>query len=103
MKLFQSKEQKMKAKLKEHKERALFEVEQDLRYIETFKKDMLDYDEEPARRRMSQLKKKDERTEEEDQELEAVIETISESKGVKNEWEKSNQLAKDLRNYISLL
>lgn len=90
-------------RLKNQKRRALFEVTKDIEYLKKFKGDMLEYDEGPARRKMSQLKKQDERTDEEEQELMMIVETITESKAVKNEFEKSDELRQDLQNYISML
>lgn len=90
-------------RLKAQKRRALFEVRQDLRYIKEFKGDMLEYDESKARARMGELKRKEERTDEEQAEYEQVLGVIAMSKAVKNEWEKSQELARDLENYISLL
>lgn len=89
--------------LKRQKERAIFEVAQDIRYIESFKKDMLDYDETKARKRMSELKKIDNKSEIEEAELDTIIGIVSQSKATKNEYEKSKALLIDLENYISII
>ncbi len=90
-------------RLKAQKRRALYEVCQDLRYIEEFKGEMLHYDESKARSRMGELKRKEDRTDVEQAEYEQVLGIIALSKAIKNEHEKSTDLAKDLENYISLL
>lgn len=90
-------------RLKAQKRRAIFEVEQDLRFIEKFKGDMLKYDESKARKRMAELRRKETRTEVDETELEQVMGIISMSKAVKNEWEKSTELKKDLEKYVSLM
>lgn len=91
-------------RLKKQKIKAWFEVGSDIRYLEEFKGDMLGYDEGPARKRMAELKKKEDKiTQTEQQELEAILNTISESKAVKNEHQKCTILLKDLENYISIL
>lgn len=89
--------------LKARKRRALYEVSQDLRYIEEFKGTMLDYDEGKARSRMAELKRKETRTPEEESEYEQILGVLAISKAVKNEYEKSTELLEDLKNYISLL
>lgn len=90
-------------RLRNQKRRALFEIEQDLRYLETFKSDMFKYDEGKARKRMAELKQKEKRTEIEDAEFDKILEVISQSKAVKNEFNQSKKVAEDVRNYISLL
>ncbi len=90
-------------KLKNQKRRALHEVNQDLLYIKTFKQEALQCDEGPLRHNMSMLKKKEDKTPEEEKTYEAILDTIAESKAVKNEFQKTSELAKDIENYISLL
>ena len=97
------KEYFLKKGLLKHKEQALYEVTQDIKFIELFKSEMLRYDENPARKRMAVLKKIEEPTVEQQEELTGIINTLSESKAVKNEHEKSKQLAVDLENYIACL
>lgn len=94
----------LKWKLRRQKLRAIFEIEQDLNYIRVFKKDILEFDESKARKRMKELNQKgDQRTPHENAELDAVLQCIAESKAVKNEYEKSTALLKDIYNYVSLL
>lgn len=93
----------MKWSLRRQKERAIFEIEMDLKYLKTFKGTMIDYDEGKARKRMAELKQIASRTDLEEQELDRVLGVIAESKAVKNEWQKSQALLADLRNYISCL
>jgi hypothetical protein len=84
--------------------KALYEVRVDLRYIKEFKGEMITYDEGPARKKMAQLKQKGEsRTPIEEQELDAILDTIAESKAVKNEWNQSLKLEEDLLKYLALL
>lgn len=89
--------------LRRRKRMALFEVLQDIQYIEKFKGGMLTYDESKARKKMAELKAKETRTPQEDAELDSVLDVISESKAVKNEHRMSAKLAQDLINYNSLL
>jgi hypothetical protein len=93
----------MRWRLKRHKERALYEVGQDLIYLMTFKKGALEYDEDKGRKRMAELKAMESRSDKEEAELDNVINMISESKAVKNEVEQSKRLQADLTNYISIL
>ena len=92
-----------KRKLRIQKEKGLFEVRQDLTYIKTFKGEMLKYDESKARKRMSELKSKENRTPQEETELDGVLDVIAESKATKNEYRQSEKLASALEDYISLL
>lgn len=85
------------------KRRGLFEVERDIEYLMAFKGDMIRFDESKARKRMAELKKIDQRSPVEEAELDAILGVISESKVVKNEYEKSKFLAEDLKKYISFL
>ena len=93
----------MTRKLRLHKERALFEVQTDLAYLYTFKKEALHCDEDTARKRMAELKKIESPTPEQSEEMGNLINEISQSKATKNEVEKSAELVRDLENYISLL
>lgn len=85
------------------KRRVLFEVEKDLQYLKKFKAFYLNFDEDKARARMAELKKKEDRTDKEQAELEEVVGKIAMSKAVKNEWEKSQELRDDLNRYISII
>lgn len=93
----------LKRGLRKQKERALYEVEFDIKYIEVFKSDILKLDETPLRKRMTELKKKESLTEQEEIENYKLLAKINESKAVKNEYEKSKELAADLRNYLSII
>ncbi len=89
--------------LKRHKERAVFEMKQDLIYLETFKGDMIKYDESKARKRMSELKAIENRNEKQEAELDAVLNVISESKATKANYNQTEKLIGELENYISTL
>ncbi len=94
----------MTRRLRKQKERAIFEIEMDLAYLEKFKGSVIKYDEGKARKRMAELKAKGEqRTPIEETELEQVLNVIAESKAVKNEYSKSQALLNDIRNYVSCL
>lgn len=91
-------------RLRNMKLRAIFEVKKDIEYIRKVKKNMVEYDEGKARKRMAELKNKGEtRTEQEQLEYEAVIDVISESKAIKNELEKNVKLVKDLEKYLDII
>lgn len=94
-----------KVSLKMQKEKAIYEISQDMKYIETFKGGMLSYDESKARRRMAELKKipDESKTEIQHQELEHVLDVISKSKATKQEYERSKAVLGDLKDYISIL
>lgn len=89
--------------LRRQKERAIFELEKDLQYIETFKAEMLSLDETPLRKRMGELKRKEDRTDEEEQNLAGILEKIALSKAVKNEHEKTKQLIQDCKDYLTII
>lgn len=90
-------------RLKSHKKRALFELKTDLQYLMKFKGDMIKYDEGKARKRMAELKKIENRTPIQETELDTVLNVIADSKAVKNEYQKTAQLIKDVEDYLSIL
>ena len=89
--------------LKNHKRKALFEMECDINFLETCKSTMLRYDESKARKRMAELKKLESPSEVEQQELDKILNVLAESKATKNEWEKTKEVADQVRQYISTL
>lgn len=89
--------------LRDRKRKAAFELQQDLNYLKAFKRDMLEYNEDNARRRMSELKKKEEPTIQEEQELDAILDVISQSKATKTEYNKTAKVLEDVQNYISVI
>lgn len=92
-----------KISLIHQKERAIYEASKDMEYLMNFKGDMIKYDESKARKRMAELKAKENRTEVEEAELEQVISTIAESKSVKLNYRKTVELKEDLEKYISII
>lgn len=92
-----------KRRLISQKLRAIFEIEQDLKYLAFHKKTMLEYDEAKARKRMVELKKIESRSPVEEAELDAVLSVIAESKAVKNEYEKSKAVLEDCKGYVKML
>lgn len=93
----------LKRGLIKHKEKALYELRKDIEYIKIFKAELLNLDEKPLRKRLSVLKAKEEPTDAEATELAQTIEKIKISQAVKNEYEKSVQLANDVEDYLSML
>lgn len=89
--------------LRKQKERAIYEVGKDIEFIKAFKKDWLDYDETNDRKRLAVLKRKEELTDEEQNEFEKINNNIVISKAVKNEYEKSLELLEQLKQYVQII
>lgn len=86
-----------------NKRRAIFEMKQDMRYIETQQKDMLHYNEGPARKRMAEIKAKEEPTEIEESELENILSVIATSKAVKQSYNETKKVMEDNIVYLNML
>lgn len=103
-----SQEQKFLGELLEAKQKAVFELQQDLRYLETFKGSLLaEGADAKARASMAELKRKgqdkDGLTEAEQAELEAVLEFIQEVKKTVTAYEKTKKVLNEVQEYISCL
>lgn len=96
----------LKRGLRNHKLRALKEAEFDLEYIRLFKSEYLNMDDTELRKRMGELSRKESSgtiTPEEMSEFAEINQKIKAVNSVKIEYEKTQQLVQDLKDYISIL
>lgn len=83
------------------KRRAIYELQLDLEFIKKVKGEMLSYNEAPARKRMAELKKEENLSDIQEQELNTIVSVIAESKATKEEYRKSKQVMEELIQYVN--
>jgi len=89
--------------LRAKQKRILYELEMDLKWLETFKGGVIDANENELRTRIMELQSKETKTEEELCEIDSIAGTIAELKVVRSRYQQTQNNVKELKDYIEML
>lgn len=87
-----------------HKRKVLVEVRKDIQFLDTYKRDLLDFNEDDAREQLSAIHNNEGLSPQEKAQRKAPIEElIADSNAVRKNYQDSLDLEKDIMEYIKII